>query len=905
MTWHDLVRKRARDTGIDLPSHAVDELAAHLEDLYAAARAAGLDHDAASARALGALHESSLAAIRSRTRRPETRLLSFRGIAMIPALRLALRQFRQHPTFALVTVLVLGLGTGASVAVFTVLDTVLLRPLPYRDADRLVTIWETNVEQGLMREPLSPVNFMDYAALDTFEGAAAWWRPDVNLIEPGSDPVRVRTIETSANLFDVLGVSPQVGPGFPKDGPLFSRAELIAVISDRLWRERYSANRDLIGKQITLNGRQYTVVGVMPPRFDFPGNIDVRQRSAWDFRQHSRAAHFMEAVARRTAKADVGQAGAALATLTRRFEADFPQTNKAWSARVVPLLDDQLGYYRPALIVLFGAVGLLAVIGCLNVASLVLTRALGREREVAVRTALGASPRHLIAQLLAEALVISVAGAVVGTVAAVLVLPAIVAATPVEIPRLSEAALSWRVLGFATALAMGATMLFGVVPALVLIRRNMTTGLKSGERGTSRASRVLYRTLVAGEVALACALLISSGLLVRTVGRMMDVPIGVSKPGVVTASLQISGPTNATLAEWAALGTTYGSILDHARQQPGIRTIGISNFLPLTPGWRSPFTIEGRPPIRVEEQPQAQYATVSEGYFEAIGAMLTAGRFFTATDDATRPGVIIVNESLAKRAFPGESAVGHRLESYVRQIGPLGRNLVAPVVPPAAAGAPPVHVPPGVYEIVGVVADVKNVALAQPTEPAVYFPARQFPFRAMFVAVEAEMPAAVAALKSSLQQFAPNVPIYDVRTWADRARSRTAEPRLLMTVLVFFGALAAGLAALGVYGLFSWTVALRRRELAIRLTLGAKPARIGGLVVRQGFVLAIAGLAAGWAIIVLAGRALERVLFNVTPHDPASTATAAAILLGASLVACIPAAVRAMRVDPIEGLRAE
>ena len=324
---------------------------------------------------------------------------------MLPAIRLALRQFRNHPTFALVTILVLGLATGASVAVYTVLDTVLLRPLPYHEPDRLVTIWETNHEQGLAREPLSPVNFMDYAGLDVFDGAAAWWRPDVNLVEPGGEPMRVRTVETGANFFSVLGVSPQLGPGFPNGGPLFS-TELIAVISDRLWRERYSAAPEIIGRQIVLNGRSYTVVGVMPPRFDFPGDIDVWQRSSWDFRQHSRNAHFMEAVGRLKPSATHDEAQAAITSLTRKFETDFPSTNKSWSARIVPLLEDKLGYYRPALIVVFGAVGLLAVIGCLNVASLILTRALGREREVAVRTALGASRRHLIAQLFAEASVI-------------------------------------------------------------------------------------------------------------------------------------------------------------------------------------------------------------------------------------------------------------------------------------------------------------------------------------------------------------------------------------------------------------------------------------------------------------------------------------------------------------------
>ena len=921
--WREIVERQARRTGATaLPAHAIDELAAHLEDLYAAAIDAGASPDRARARALAALDEAPLRTIGGPARRlrppgpppglaPVHRTSPFGGRSMLDALRLAFRQFVRHPGFATITVLVLGLAIGAGVAVYTVVDAVLLTPLPYREPDRLVKIWDSNHEKGLRHEPISPVNFMDYRELDVFEDAAGWWRPDVNLTDPGADPIRVRTIETGANLFTVLGVRPQLGPGFPDAGPMFS-TELIAVISDRLWRARYDADPEIIGRPLRLNGVAYSVVGVMPPQFDFPGEIDVWQRSRWDFRNHSRAAHFMEAVARLAPGVDLASADAAASGLAQRLERDFARTNRGWGVRLIALMEDQLGYYRPALFVLFGAVGLLMLIGCLNVASLLLTRALSREREVAVRTALGASPRHLVAQLIAESSMLSGAGAIVGTLAALVALPIIVAITPVDIPRLAEAAINWRVLLFALAAAIGMTMIFGIVPAMALLRRNVTTDLKSGDRGSSRSTRAIYRALVAGEVAVACALLIASGLLVRTVGRMMDVPVGVGTPDVMTASVQLAPPPGATnTANWAAVtagwqttASTYEAILGHIRTQAGVRAAGAANFLPLDPGWRNPFAIEGRPPVPIEEMPQAQMHSVSDGYFDAIGAQAVAGRLFESTDRTGRTGVMVVNETLAQRYFAGGNPVGAIFLTGARGIGPLGFNLMSPPPHAPVPGQPP---PPAVaqrFEIVGVVSDIRNVPLAQPVEPAVYFSAHQFPFRAMFLAVDAADPAAaLAAMQAALRAVAPAVPLADARTWADRLAGRTGEPRLLMTVLVFFGVLAGGLAVLGVYGLFSWMVALRQRELAIRLTLGARPSRIGWLVTRQALVLVSAGLFAGWALVRAADASLARVLFDVAPGDPSTASLVVLLLLAASMLACVAPAWRAMRVELTESLR--
>ena len=339
--WRPIVRRQADGAGVDLPQATVDELALHLDDLYAAARAQGLRRRrGARAARVQALDESSMSmlqrhASRDPRRRPRAhaddtaRAVTGRSFSVVSAIRLAVRQFRQHPTFALVTVLVLGLGTGAATTVFTVVDAVVLRPLPYAAPDRLVTLWDTNIEKGLAHDPISPVNFMDYRALPVFTDAAAWWRPGVNLIDPGLDPVRVNTIEVSGNLFEVLGVGPQVGAGFPAKGPFFAQNELIAVISDRLWRTRYSADPSIIGRPLSLNDTPYIVVGVMPPKFHYPDDVDVWQRLRWDLTQHSRAAHFMEAVARLSDGTTFEQAQSAVDALGIRLQGEFAQTNKA------------------------------------------------------------------------------------------------------------------------------------------------------------------------------------------------------------------------------------------------------------------------------------------------------------------------------------------------------------------------------------------------------------------------------------------------------------------------------------------------------------------------------------------------------------------------------------------------
>jgi putative ABC transport system permease protein len=906
--WASVVARHARDAGVDLSPQTIDELATHLEDLYLAARECGANDVTARQEVRQALETSGLLPLRlaprmdsrvpySRTANDIASASRSRSLAMAYTLRMALRQFRLHPAFALIVVLVLGVGTGAATVVYTIVDSVVLRPLPFPAPDRLVKFWDTNTEKGLDHDPISPVTFMDYKALPVFRDAAAWWRPVVNLADPGLDPVRVKTIEASANLFSVLGIGTQLGAGFPKDGPFFSRTR-IAVISDRLWRTRYGADPNILGRQLNLNDTPYTVVGVMPSGFHFPDDVDVWQRLQWDLTQHSRSAHFMEGVARLADGTSLELARVACDTLATRLGREFERSNKGWAFGVVPLLNDQLGYYRPALYVLFGAVGLLFVIGCLNVASLLLTRALSREREIAVRTALGAAPRQIVTQLLAESLILSAAGAVAGVLVALVALPLIVAVTPVAVPRLAGAAVNGRVLSLALTIVAGMTLVFGLVPSLVLVRTHVSRDLKAGGRGSSRGTRRLYQGLVAAEVALACALLVSSALLIRSVGQMTRVPLGVKGESVTLANIQLSAATSNDTA-WQTVATQHAAILDRLREQTGVVSAGSTNFLPMEHGWRNQFLPADQPADRVEDRPQVQHQSVSEGYFETMGASLREGRAFTTRDTPDTEAVVIVNETLAKRYFPGQSAVGREILSSSFQVGPLGRNLTWKVAPDGHPIQPRTR-------IIAVVADIQNEALGLPVEPAVYATTRQFPFSSVTIAVSARDSAtAVQAVRHALKAVSPTTPLGAVETWQERLDSRTAEPRLLMTTLTAFGALAAFLAALGVYGLFSWSVALRQRELAIRLTLGARPVSVAATVVRHSVALVVVGLVCGLALVQAARGALSTVLFGITPNDMTSLVAAAAVLFVAALVASLPPAWRAMHVDPVEGLRAD
>ncbi len=803
-------------------------------------------------------------------------------------IRFGLRQLRRTPGFTIAAVLALALGIGATTAIFSVLDRVVLRPLPYPDADRLTMVWEANDGKGLSHERISPVNFGDYRGLtQVFEDGAAWWYPQLTLTETGHEPLRVNAIETTPNFFSVLGVQPVLGAGFPTT-PFYSR-ETIAIISHRLWRERFGGDPAIIGKAVALNGPLFTVVGVMAPGFQYPNDTDVWHRITWDVAQHSRGAHFMESLFRLKPGMTTGAANAELRALTRRLGQENPSTNSEYSARAVPLATEVVGFFRPALFALFGAAAFLLVITCTNVASLLLARATVREREVAVRAAIGASRGRLIRQFLTESVLLAAMGTALGVAVAVVSMKALVAATPVELPRLTSVGLDGRMLLFAVVLALATAIAFGVVPAMLMARGDMQRPLKESGRGGdgSGARRRARSTLVVAEIGLAVMLLVGAALLARSFQRLVQQDPGFKPARAVTARVELPY----SYSDWGKIVDFYDHLLTSLRAEPGVAVAGATNFLPLDAAWRGPFFIQGRPRPRSGDEAQAQHQTIDDDYFRALGVPLVKGRFFTPTDTVNAPGVVIVNDTLARRQWPGEEPIGQSLISPMTVIGPMGRSLMKARL----------------FQVVGVVASVKNSTLVRDAEPAIYFPFRQFPFRGLNIVVQGQGDPAMllGAVRTAVQRLDPNLPIASARTLDRVIGEATDRPRALMMLMGVFAALALGLSALGIYSVLSYSVNQRRQELSMRMALGAQPRDLLWLVMRQGLWLATVGDIVGGVGALAIGRALSSLLYGVSAGDLTSFGAAIGLAVVTALAACLLPARRAALLDPLEGLRAE
>src|SRR5262249_19282398 len=565
---------------------------------------------------------------------------------------------------------------------------------------------------------------------------------------------------------------PIIGQRFTKE-PFFSR-ENVDGISHRLWRERLDSDPSIVGKSITLNGPLFTVVGVMPPGFQYPNDTDVWHRLQWDLTQHSRGAHFMESIVRLKPGGTIDMANAELRALTQRLGKENPSTNGDWSARATPLAAEVVGFFRPALFALFGAAAFLLVITCTNVASLLLTRATVREREVAVRAAIGANRTRLVRQFLTESVLLAILGTGLGVVLATASVRTLLAISPVQLPRLDAAGMSAtmsglgidaRVLMFAAALAAATALAFGVVPALLMAGSDIQRPLQESGRGGdgSGGRRHLRSVLVAAETGLAVMLLAGTTLLARSFEHLVRQDPGFRPERVMTVHLELPF----RYGDFKKIADFYNQLLTSLRAQPGIDGAGLANFLPLDAAWRMPFRIDGRPIPAAADAPQAQQQSIDEQYFKVIGVPLIKGRFFDAHDTTDTAGVVIINEALARREWGNGDPIGQRISIGVRYIGPMGTVLKPPDTKD---------------QIVGVVANVRNASLVQAPEPAIYFTYRQFSFRGFNIVVHGhgDSAALIGPVRDQVKRLDPNLPMSQARALDRIIADATDRPRALM-----------------------------------------------------------------------------------------------------------------------------
>ena len=822
---------------------------------------------------------------------------------LLQDVRFAWRGIRKNPGFALPVILTLSLGIGSSTAIFSVLDAVVLAPLPYPEPDRLVMVWEIETSAGQDPEggeatsdgrairpeqQISPVNFGDYRALEhVFEDITAWWYPDIALTDDNNDPLRANTIEVTTNFFRVMGIGPAVGGGFTEvEHPFTSESEV--VISHRVWKSRFSADPGLIGQTVRLNGNPFTVTAVMPDGFHYPDDTDIWMGLAWDPEKHSRAAHFMDSLGRLAPGVTIEQAQVELDALTGRLAMEFPATNGERGVRIVSLHEEVVGFFRLALFALLGAVGLLMVIACINVANLMLARLTVRGREAAIRTAIGATRGRLLGQLLTESVLLAVLGGMAGLLLAFGGIRLLLAGSPIDIPRFDQVVMDLRVLGFAFGVATITAFLVGLVPAALYSRTDIGQMLKQNNRVFALGAGRARSSLVVIEVSLAVMMLVESGLLIRTVSLLVRQDAGFEEQNVLTANLQLS---STSYPDWPDVERLYSDLIRSLQTHPLVSDAGAGNFLPLQSGWRNSFGIPGRPADRDGERPQAQYHTVTEGYFETMGIPLINGRFFDERDGAGSPGVIVVNEAFARLHFDGESPVGRLIAADWRGIGILGRSVVDERD----------------HRIVGVVGDVRNQSLRQATEPAIYFTGRQFPFRNMHLVLGGMHDAAglIPVLKAVLRETDPSLPLENIRTMESVMAIPIQQPRFLMFLLSGFASIALALSSVGVYGVLSYSVTQRRPEISIRMALGAAPASVRWFVVRGGMRLVVLGVLVGGVGANLTSRFLSSVVYGVGVTDLPTYTGVIVLVVGVALVACVLPAYAASRIDPLAGLRIE
>jgi predicted permease len=819
---------------------------------------------------------------------------AIRGGGMIETLlqdiRYGARVLAKHRGFTVVAVLTLALGIGANTAIFSVVNELLLRPLPFRDADRLVMLWEVTPE-GRHQNTTSRANFRGWREQSkSFEGMAAFSDQRLNLTGAG-DPEEVSVQLATPELFQVLGIEPLIGRRITEDDAR-AGAPAVAVLSYGLWQRRFGGDPHLLGKPIMLNSEPYTVVGILQEGFQW----HIRKRSGtgkpaeiWTVLDmptegSGSRGRFLSTVARLKPGVTLEQAEAEMKTIASRLELDAPRYNKGYSAEVIPLREQFVGNVRPALWLLLGAVGLVLLIACANVANLLLARAAAREKEIALRAALGAHRLRIVRQLLTESVLLSVLGSLLGLGLAWWGIQALVAISPRDLVNIQSVGLNFTVLAWTTGVSLVTGIVFGLVPALEATRLNLNDALKEGGKGSegqSSRSRRLRSVLVVAEVSLALVLLISAGLLVKSFAQLQKINTGFNSENVLTMVVRLPEGKYKTDPQLVAF---FRQAEERIGVLPGVRNVGMVNFLPLYGGLGSAtmFTIEGRPAPPVGQEPGTNVRVSDAGYFNALGIPLLRGRNFTETETSEPRHVIIISESFARQYFPGEE--------------PLGKRITV------AMAEEPVPT-----EIIGVVGDVRYDSLTDKAEPTVYFPHPElaYPFMTLVIRTGGNPAELAPAIEREVRAIDPDQPVSDVRTMNQVMSDTLGRARFNTLLLTLFAGLATLLAAVGIFGVMNYSVTLRTREIGLRMALGAQRGQVLMLILRQGLLLTLIGIGIGLVGALAVTRVMSSLLFGVGASDPLTFALIVLVLAVVSLIACYIPARRATRVDPMIALRYE
>ena len=809
-------------------------------------------------------------------------------------LKYAARALRMNPGYTAIVVATLALGIGANAAIFSVADAVLLRPYPYPDIGRIVFINEQTRRGDQMS--VAWLTFLDWKAQNqSFEQLGIFRSTTANLTG-GEQPERLSAAIVSSGVFGVMGVPPAAGRVFGEDDDKPGAAR-VAVISERLWRGRFAADPAIVGRSITLNNEPHAIVGVMPPGMRYPSRLT----DVWlplgplvPTLPQSRGAHpGLFVVGRLKPGVTFEQAVADMDTVARRIEAAHPESNTDVAVAMIPYYEQIVRNIRPTLYMLLGAVGFVLLIGCANLANLMLARAERRQHEIAVRAALGAERRRIVQQLLTESLLLAAIGGTLGVLLATWIVKLFVASRPVTIPRIDMVAVDGRVMAFAAVLSIVTGIVFGLVPALRASAPDLQSLRQTARGGGLSRSRRFRSTLVIAEVALALVLLAGAGLMIRSFARLMAIEPGFDPEGVVTMRLTLPAAKYRELDRWLAF---HAALVQRVSGVPGVSAAGINSALPLEGGGaESQVVAEGQPiPSGGVPGTATLFQATSPDYFRAMGIPLVRGRTFSDRDTRASTSVVIVDESLVRRLFPGGDGLGRRIAFEFRG----GRDNPDPVW----------------REIVGVVGHVRHYGLtSEPPYVQLYTPFDQLPIYfherrpSMALVARTALPAETlaSAIRREVAAIDRDIPVYGVATMTSYLAQSTEQPRLSLMLLTGLGALALVLAVIGIYGVVSYSVAQRTQEIGVRMALGATRRDVLRLVAGQAVALVAAGVAIGAVAALALGSVMESLLYEISPRDPATLAAIAAVLAAAGTLAGVMPARRATRVDPLVALRAE